>query len=412
MGPSERYVGGAWHDRRVLRIGVEQRRARLMRRHALHPSTQRSSVAEVCTAVVALHATDPASVYLSALARSPVTLADVSAAMYESRSVVKMLGMRRTMFVVPTEFAQVVHAGAGLEVARRLRSRLVKELRERPTEPVIDGDPAVWLAAVEQGAEQFLIEHGEALANDIAKAEPRLRTALVPTTDKKWDVKQNVTSRVLTLMGADGRLVRGQPAGTWLSRQHRWAAARSVWPEGLPAMPEDAARDVLARRWLEAFGPATVDDLKWWTGWSLGATRKVLAGIDTVEVDMDGTPGIVLADDTDPEPEVEPAAALLPALDATPMGWQQRDWFLGPHRAELFDRNGNIGPTVWWEGRIVGGWAVREGDVVWELLEDVGADARTAVERAAADLQPRLEGASPIPSFRTPLERRLNDHVQ
>ena len=395
----------------MLTIGVEQRRIRLMRRHALHPSAQRSTVADAVAAVVGLHATDPASVYLSTLARSAATLADVSEAMYESRSVVKMLGMRRTMFVVPTEFAPVVHAGAGVEVARRLRARLIKELRTLPTEPAIDGDPEVWLAAVEDGTEQALIELGEALANDVVKAEPRLRTALLPTTDKKWDVKQNITSRVLTLMGADGRLVRGRPAGTWLSRQHRWASARALWPDGMPAMPEDSARETLARRWLEVFGPATVDDLKWWTGWSLGATRKVLAGIGIVEVDLDGTPGVVLSDDTEPEPDVEPAAALLPALDPTPMGWQQRDWFLGSHRAELFDRNGNIGPTVWWDGRIVGGWAVRDGDIVWELLDDVGADARAAIERAAAELQPRLESAAPVPSFRTPLERRLNDHV-
>ncbi len=57
------------------------------------------------------------------------------------------------------------------------------------------------------------------------------------------------------------------------------------------------------------------------------------------------------------------------------MGWQARDWFLGEHRAALFDRTGNIGPTVWWEGRVVGGWAQRaSGEIVLRLLEDIGAD--------------------------------------
>ena len=38
------------------------------------------------------------------------------------------------------------------------------------------------------------------------------------------------------------------------------------------------------------------------------------------------------------------SVALLPALDPTPMGYVERDWFLGPHAPALFDRSGNIGP--------------------------------------------------------------------
>lgn len=379
-----------------------------MRRHALAPEAAAATVDEAVARVVVLHATDPASVYLSALARCPsASLGDVSAALYEQRSVVKMLGMRRTMFVVPTGLAPAVHSGAGVEIAQRLRRRLVKELRTIPTEPAVEGDAEEWLSDVEAGAERAVLHFGEAMANEIAKAEPRLRTALLPTTDKAWDVRQNITSRVLTLMGADGRLVRGRPAGTWLSRQHRWAASRSLLEGGLPSLAQDEARVTLARRWLEVFGPATVADLQWWTGWTLGATRTALASLDTEPVDLDGVPGIVLADDVEPERAVEPSAALLPALDPTPMGWQQRDWVLGAHRAELFDRNGNIGPTVWWDGRIVGGWGMRDGEVVWQLLDDVGAEAEAAVEKNAAALHARLEGASVIPTFRTPLERRL-----
>ncbi|WP_239000882.1 winged helix DNA-binding domain-containing protein [Jiangella asiatica] len=392
-------------------MSVEERRRRLARRHGLAAGARADSVAEAVASLVVFHATDPATVYLSALARCPgAKLADVSAALYDERTLVKMIAMRRTMFVVPTAFAPVVHSAAGLAIADRLRRQLVQQLSTLPTEPAVEGDVAAWLADVEASTERAVDARGEALATELAKAEPRLRTAVLPTTDKKWDVKQNITSRVLTLMGADGRVVRGRPAGTWLSRQHRWASVRGLWPDGIPAVPEQSAREALARRWLEVFGPATVTDLQWWTGWTLGATRAVLARLDTVEVDLDGAPGIVLASDVDHEPDdggEPPVVTLLPALDPTPMGWQQRDWYLGPHRAELFDRNGNIGPTVWWEGRIVGGWGMCAGEIVWELLEDAGAEAVAAVESAAAQLHGRLESASVVPSFRTPLELRL-----
>ena len=107
-------------------------------------------------------------------------------------------------------------------------------------------------------------------------------------------------------------------------------------------------------------------------------------------------------------PAPEPWAALLPALDPTTMGWAGRDFYLGPHRPILFDRNGNAGPTVWWDGRVVGGWAQRRtGEVVLRLLEDAGADALTAIEAEAARLADWLGPVRVTPRCRTPLEREL-----
>ncbi|TQM78001.1 winged helix DNA-binding protein [Saccharothrix saharensis] len=111
----------------------------------------------------------------------------------------------------------------------------------------------------------------------------------------------------------------------------------------------------------------------------------------------------------DPVPDPEPWAALLPALDPTPMGWQARDWYLpARHRPRLFDTAGNVGPTVWWNGEVVGGWAQRaDGEVVWHLLHDVGADAEAAIAREADRLTSWIGGVRVIPRFRTPLEKEL-----
>ena len=126
-------------------------------------------------------------------------------------------------------------------------------------------------------------------------------------------------------------------------------------------------------------------------------------------VDLDGVPGVVLPDDIEPVAEPAPWVALLPGLDPTPMGWQERGWFLGEHKAPLFDRSGNIGPTVWCDGRIVGGWAHRaDGTVALRLLEDIGAAATAAVHAAAERLAGRVGGVRVTPRFRTPLERELS----
>ena len=90
------------------------------------------------------------------------------------------------------------------------------------------------------------------------------------------------------------------------------------------------------------------------------------------------------------------------------MGWAGRDFYLGPHRPALFDRNGNAGPTIWLDGRVVGGWAQRAtGEVVLRLLEDVGTESTTAIEAEAASLSDWLTPLRVTPRFRTPLEREL-----
>jgi len=100
--------------------------------------------------------------------------------------------------------------------------------------------------------------------------------------------------------------------------------------------------------------------------------------------------------------------ALLPALDPTTMGWQQRGWYLGGHGSALFDRNGNAGPTVWADGRIIGGWAQRRtGEVVNRLLEDTGKETAIAVAEAAAGLEDWLGPMRITPRFPTPLQKSL-----
>src|SRR5262249_21167114 len=145
-------------------------------------------------------------------------------------------------------------------------------------------------------------------------------------------------------------------------------------------------------------------------GWRGGEVRRALGAIGAVEVELDGERGFVLANDVEPVRPPDPWAALLPALDPTVMGWSQRGWFLGDHGPALFDRSGNAAPTVWLDGRVVGGWAQRkDGEIVFRFLEDVGAEAARAVAAEAVRLASWL-GSVRVPAStrtRTPLEVEL-----
>jgi len=384
---------------------VTERRARLARRHLLAPPARAETAAEVASALIALHGTDPASVYLAAWARSAdghraIGHAAVERALYADGELVRMLGMRRTMFVVPADLAPVIQASCTDQIAERMRTGLIRDLAAAGVAP----DAGRWLDEVGDATVKALTARGTATGAELARDEPRLRTQLTYAEGKNYGGAANVTSRVLMLLSAERRIARGRPRGGWTSSQYEWAPA-DPWPAGSAA----DARAELARRWLHAFGPAPVSDLQWWTGWTAGQARAALGRLATAEVDLDGTPGFVLAGDAEPEPGSGPWAALLPALDPTPMGWRERGWFLGAHGPALFDRSGNIGPTVWWDGRIVGGWAQRPGGaVVFRLLEDPGAEGLAAVAAEAERLQDWLGAVRVTPRFRTPLERELS----
>lgn len=386
-----------------VKITDAQRRHRLVAQHFARASTTEA----VVSSLLALHATDPATVYLSVLARArSLGLPDIRDAMYERRSLVRLMAMRRTMFVVAHGDVPMIHAAASLGVARAMRARLVKQVSTLPTEPVI-ADVESWLAATEAETESALRSMGTATGAELSAAVPGLKTALLPTTDKVYDVKRYVTSEVLVMMAAEGRLVRVEPRGSWTSRRHAWAPIDHWWPDGIAVLDETEARADLARRWLEVFGPATLDDLQWWTGWNKTQTRGAVSGLDTVAVELAEGDGIMLSGTTFDKP-AGTSIMLLPALDPTPMGWKHRAWYLGEHKAPLFDTFGNIGPTIWSGGRIVGGWAVTgSGEVVTEFLEDVGSTVSKVVAAEAERITTLLDGTPVVPSFPTPLEKKL-----
>jgi hypothetical protein len=390
----------------VRRISDTERRARLVVRHHLAPSAKAADVVTLAGRLVGLHATDPATVFLSTAARlrNP-TVEHVERALYDDRTLVRTLCMRRTLFVLPVELVAVVQAAVTDALAPGERKRTIRMIEENG----IARDGARWLRQVEAQTLAAIEARGEATGAELAKAVPRLRKQIPYGEGKRWAGKMGMTSRVLFLLSCEQRVVRSRPQGSWTSTRYRWAPMSAWLPDGVPRMHRDEARPELVRRWLQAFGPGTVADIKWWTGWPLGPTRQAIAAVDTVDVELDdGSVGIVLADDDTPVQSPEPAAALLPSLDPTTMGWKERDWYLGAHRPAIFDTSGNAGPTVWWDGRIVGGWTQRTGgEIVWRLLDDIGADGRRAVEVEAERLEKWLAGTFVVARYSTPVNEEL-----
>lgn len=384
---------------------IAERRHRLARRHFLAPDTAAEPIPRIAATLVGLHATDPATPYLSLWARRPeFAVADLNDALYEKRSLVKHLAMRRTLWVFDPADLPAVQAAASDRVADTERRKLIADVAKAG----VADDGERWLTQASAAVLAHLEENGPASSSALRAALPELAGTYNPAPGKSYGGQTPLAPRALTVLGAQGHIVRGPNEGGWTSSRPQWTTTTS-WLGKSAAMTAEPAQTQLIRTWLRAFGPATAEDIKWWFGTTKTVVRKALSEIGAVDVDLHGTPGYALADDLDPEPEPEPWGALLPGLDVTTMGWYQRDWYLGEHRGQLFDNTGNAGPTVWWNGRIVGGWYQNAAaEVQLQLLEDPGRQARDVLTRRAQELTAWLDGVRVPPRFPSPLVKAGN----
>ena len=387
-------------------VSDDERRARLAVRHALAPAFRVESPEAATRAMTVLHATEPASVYLSCWARvESLEVADVERALYVDRSLVKQLSMRRTLFVFPRELLPAAWGSASARVAGFERVRMSKDVVKAGLAE--DGDD--WLDRARAGVLAVLTDAPEGMpAIKVRQVVPMIDVKVTASSASSSTAAGPAgfapASRVLTHLGATADIVRGVNTGHWRTSRPSWTLMRH-WLDEVP-VPWDAADGYreLVRRWLHTFGPGTEDDLVWWLGATKTVVRAALAELDAVEVSLEaneaneaklGGTGWLLPDDLDEVPDPDSWVALLPVLDPSVMGWRGRDFYLDSAklRDQLFDRNGNAGTTVWVDGRVVGRWVRDDAGVVEvRLLERVSARARRSLDAEAARLTEWLGG--------------------
>ncbi len=262
-------------------IDAGERRRRLVVRH--HLAAPAGTVEQVAGDLVGLHSSDPATVILSLRARlDPFAVADIEDALYERRTLLRMLAMRRTMFVVPLDLAAVMDAACTKALVAGERRRLVSMLEAAG----VSDDVEAWIERVGDETVAALRETGPLPASQLTKLVPDLSRQLRMAVGKAYEGLVGVSTRMLFLLSTEGRIARARPLGSWLSSQYRWVPMAD-WIGELPALPADEARAALTQRWLRAYGPGTVDDLAWWTKWTKADVRAALRTVGAVEVTTD-----------------------------------------------------------------------------------------------------------------------------
>lgn len=390
----------------------------LAHRQHLLSSARLDDPLQVTHDLVALHGTEPVTPYLSLWARAAsfqrVHLED---ALYEQRSLVRVLCMRATIHLVPsTELPYFFQAYAGGPDAG-YRRMLPPELLVLAG-LCCEADASTRKAAFEQEVLGYLAGHGPASTAEIVQAVPALAAKYHYDVGKPSEGDFSIGSGVIRDLCAQGLLVRGRPRGTWRSNLHEYALHAAWLPDvDLKSVVWREAQAWLVARYVSTFGPVTASDIQWWTGFSQSDTLLALKALSaqTTTIELEGQPGDCVMLQPDAEvlastgmPEYS-YAALLPTLDPLIMGYQNRDRFLVPaQRNKVFDRAGNAMPTVWVDGRVVGVWRQRrDASVVTGLFEPVSSAGQAALTAEARRLEAFLHGEVLMPRSMTPFLRDL-----
>jgi len=396
--------------------------AYLAHKQHLHPGSRLGDPCQVTRDIVGLHATAATGPYLSLWARMVNFRREMlEDALYERRKLVKVLCMRVTLHVVPSDEVPFFLQACQTYIERRTPPRfrgggLLVQAGLCQEQEANDA-----LAQLHDRVLGVLAERGPSTTQEIAETVPELQTKIRHDVGKPYEGEFSIGTRLVSNMCAQGLLIRTRVRGTWRSNLYEYALLADWLPNAdLKSVTPQEAQAWLVRRYLAAFGPATLDDVQWWTGFNKTDTKKASGALkpEVMEVAIQklGDPYLMLADDAEQVAEFVapdgPFASLLPSLDPYIMGYRDRRRFLAEkYRPKLFDRAGNSVPTVLVNGRVVGAWGQqKDRSIRCHLLEEITAGEQAHLDDEVARLENSLAGEYLPSGFLTPsiedLEKR------
>ena len=290
-----------------------------------------------------IYATPPMC-YLSLLARqADFRFADLDEALYERRTVVRVRAMRYSVFLVTTALLPAIYQATRAQV---------------------------WKTRAKVG--KFAGLDDAQYARIGAEIEDLLDAESMPTGDIKKALSPEFQdyaaglNYVVAALCAEGRLVRADVRGSWKSRIFAYARVDRWIPDvDLASISPKAAQIILAREYLDSYGPATAADFRWWSGLKKGEALAALAALEdeTITIESDGVEYLMLAARLDElracPAELPRGVAFLPAWDAYIMAYQGRGRYLADeHRDYIYDKVGNGTSAVLVNGVVGGVWSM------------------------------------------------------
>ena len=318
-------------------------RFRLHKQH-LSDESKIEDIVQIVRDIYGLHATNATTPYLSLFARASDFARDnLDAELYAKRTLGKIRCVRTTVHVLPRETIPIAFAAT-------------KSIVEPNSEDFLRYTGCVTKKQYEETSRAILhMLRGRGMST--MQVKKQLATAL------------NI-SPIVNLMCDQGLLMRGKSDKGWRSNTHTYYVFSDYFPGmDLNAVDPAKARETTVRQYLACYGPATVKDISWWSGFTLTEVRRILQSLarEATEVEISELKGayVMLAADRAAlerfEPSGQPAVNLLPPLDPYLMGYKEREHYLDyKHYEMVFDRSGNATSTILVDGRVAGVWDYSE----------------------------------------------------
>ncbi len=190
--------------------------------------------------------------------------------------------------------------------------------------------------------------------------------------------------------------MRSQPKTGWKSNIHTYYLFDEYFTDlNLNEMGEGRAKEQMVRQYLSSYGPATVSDIAWWTGFPRGKVKQILEALhkELVFVKILGFDGrfVLLSLDKERLNSVkmsgEPQVHLLPALDPYLMGYKDRARFLDDKvYGFIYDRSGNATYSILINGRIEGVWDwidQKEPEIRYYLFKQIAPGVKDVLRSRA-----------------------------
>ncbi len=201
--------------------------------------------------------------------------------------------------------------------------------------------------------------------SEVAAGARKLRRALSESPLRQRDI-DHMFSRELRI-GASFwvDMVRVPPSGTWERRRADLYGLAEGWL-GPPNVTVDESVELLVRRYLGAFGPASRADIKSWSGLPVATIKKVL---DRLELERfraeDGTELVDIPDSPLPDGDTPVPVRFLPTWDATLLVHARRTQILPEeYRTRIFNsKNPQSVPTFLVDGQVAGSWRYEDSRI-------------------------------------------------
>jgi Winged helix DNA-binding domain len=238
-----------------------------------------------------------------------------------------------------------------------------------------------WRAAVRAGDERWLrrVRPWATRARTTA-ANRKLRRALAEEPRRADDVIAEVGKD--DWLAADLDLVRVPPSGTWERRRADLYAPAETWVG--PESADDATgRALLVRRYLAAFGPATIADIRSWSRLNREETESALDSIGPRLFSDEG--GKLLVDLPRaplPDPETPAPPRFLPTWDAVLLVHARRTGVLPEEfRPRLFTSKLPFSMhTFLLDGAVAGAWRHENGRIELQPFRRLTREELDALE--------------------------------